>query len=406
MNYSSKMEKKLSNFSKSEVSEKSESFANTSSELSFSTSPEITKKKQLSSKLLENNNSRNPFSITLNSLAGSGNDINRRSSNKKQENYGEIKFSSLSGYPLIQYNLSLVLLYKLSPQDVIITFFYSFLEKDILFFSSNIEYLSFTINSYLNLNFPLNDETYYFYNACVSYENFISDNSPFVGSTFTSILGINSSYNPEYLKSLSKTKLKDHLAVDLDKGVIYQVDDPNNKDQNVKNKLFFDFLKKMCKKDKKESKDDKDKGIIFIREVKILYEKLDSYYKMYNENETNYNEINKRSQNRFISYDENGQNSIKMINRNIQEGFYRLVNYLCLYFYQNLSLKSKEEKEIEINRKNKGNVEAETINVIFHKDYNNEEKNYTKEEVYLLDELVETTKFDSFVYGFIQFYDA
>ena len=45
-------------------------------------------------------------------------------------------------------------------------------------------------------------------------------------------------------------------------------------------------------------------------------------------------------------------------NRNIQEGFYRLINHLCLYFYQNLSLKSDDDKEdlkkIIINRKNKG----------------------------------------------------
>ena len=135
-----------------------------------------------------------------------------------------IKFNVLPGYPLIQYNLSKVLLNKLSAQDVMIIFFYTFLEKDVLFFSKNLEYLSFTINSYLNLNFPLNDEKYYFFNACVSYENFINDNSPFVGATFTTILGINSEYNGDYL---NKTKLKEHLAVDLDKGVIYMNEDLN-----------------------------------------------------------------------------------------------------------------------------------------------------------------------------------
>ena len=46
-----------------------------------------------------------------------------------------------------------------------------------------------------------------------------------------------------------------------------------------------------------------------------------------------------------------------MKNRNIQEGFYRLINYMCLYFYQNLSLKSEDDKEdlnkIIINQKKK-----------------------------------------------------
>lgn len=319
-------------------------------------------------------------------------------------NLEDIKFPCLSGFPLIQYNLSKVLLHSLSPQDVIIIFLYSFLEKDILFFSTNLEYLSFTINSYLNLNYPLNDEKYYFFNACVSYKNFINDNSPFVGTTFTSILGINGTYSSDYL---SKAKLKDHLVVDLDNGVIYQIDDPNDKDKNARNKSFFDYIKKICKKELKD-----DKNILLVREIKILYDKLESY-KNNNSNETgNYTsskaliKISKKAN--FINYDDKGENSIKSKNRNLQEGFYRFINYMCLYFYQNLSLKSEDDKEnldnIIINRKNKG-LNADTMNIIFHKDYNNEENNYTKEEIYFLDELTETMKFESFVYGFIQSYN-
>ena len=340
-------------------------------------------------------------------------DIDNNDENKSKfvSQHDVIKFQFLSGYPLIQYNLSKILLHKLSPQDVIIIFFYSFLEKDILFFSKNIEYLSLTINSYLNLNFPLNDEKYYFFNACVSYENFINDNSPFVGAAFTTILGINSSYNVDYL---NKTKLKEHLAVDLDKGVIYMNEDPNDKEKNMKNKALFDYIKKICRKEIKD-----DKGIILAAEVKVLYEKLESY-KTENENQSLFSSTstkniirigNKNSgNNNFIDYDEKGQNSIKNKNRNIQEGFYRLINNICLYFYQNLSLKSDDDKEdldkIIINRKNKGlNTDADTMNIIFHKEYDNEDNNYTKEELYLLDELMDTMKFESFVYGFIQSYN-
>ena len=320
--------------------------------------------------------------------------------------YEDIKFQNLSGYPLIQYNLSYVLLSNLSPQDVLIIFFYSFLEKDILFFSKNLEFLSFTINSYLNLNFPLNDEKYYFFNACVSYENFINDNSPFVGATFTTILGINSEYNSDYLKDLNKTKLKDHLAVDLDNGVLYQVDDPNDKEKNLRNKVIFDYIKKICKKEIKD-----DKGVILIREIKILYDKLESYTKNNTSNtptlSSSTKKLVKMSKNSYIDYDEKGPTSIKIRNTNIQEGFYRLINYICLYFYQNLSLKSDHDKEdinkIIINRKKKG-IDPESMNIIFHKDYNLEDNNYTKEEICFLDELMETMKFESFVYGFIQSY--
>jgi len=376
-------------------------------EKSLSTSPDFLnsmKKRKLENKIF--NTPR--YALQFNSYIGLNDNINYNKTNKNSDNSNyEIKFQTLSGYPLIQYDLLKVLLHKLSPQDVIIIFFYSFLEKDILFFSNNLEYLSFTINSYLNLNFPLNDEKYYFYNACVSYDNFINDNSPFVGATFTSILGINSAYNSDYLKNLNKTKLKDHLAVDLDNGVIYQVDDPNNKDKNIRNKTIFDYIKKICKK---EIKDDK---VIIIREIKILYDilydKLESLKNNSNDSNQNFHNSTKfiyKSSIGFIDYDEN---KIKINNRNIQEGFYRLINYMCLYFYQNLSLKSEDDKEdlnkIIINQKKKDGLNPETMNIIFHKDYNIEENNYTKEEICLLDELIETMKFESFVYGFIQSYN-
>ena len=114
------------------------------------------------------------------------------------ESLQKIKFEFLTGYPLIQYNLAKVLLQTLSPIDIIDIFLYTFLEKDVLFFSKDLEYLSLTINSYLNLNFPLNDEKYYFINACVSFDNYINENSTFVGSAFTTIKGINDSYNQQY----------------------------------------------------------------------------------------------------------------------------------------------------------------------------------------------------------------
>ena len=378
-------------------------------EKTLSISPDLSMKKRM---LKFEDNSR--LTIGLNrpltfTKLDDDNNITNNTSNKifcSNSNYEDIKFQSLSGYPLIQYNLSKVLLHTLSPQDVIIIFFYSFLEKDILFFSKNLEYLSFTINSYLNLNFPLNDEKYYFVNACVSYDNFINDNSPFVGAAFTNILGINSSYNPDYLNYLNKTKLKDHLAVDLDNGNIYLIENPYDKEKNMRNKTIFDYIKKICRKEIRD-----DKGVILVREVKILFDKLE-LYKNNNENNSGMSFSSKNlyypphKTNNFIFYNDYGQNSIKNKNRNIQEGFYRLINYICLYFYQNLSLKSDDDKE-DLNKIiiNKKGINPETMNIIFHKDYNIEENNYVKEEIYFLDELMETMKFESFVYGFIQSYN-
>ena len=161
------------------------------------------------------------------------------------ELFPKLKFEMLPGYPLIQYNLAKVLLDIMSPIHIIEIFFYTFLEKNVIFFSKNLQYLSTTINSYLNLNFPLNDEKYYFINASVSLDNYMNNNSPFIGSAFTTIIGINSSYNPKYLKS--PNKIKDHLAVNLDKDEIYIVDDKDQKENSKKIKIYLIILKKYVK---------------------------------------------------------------------------------------------------------------------------------------------------------------
>ena len=77
------------------------------------------------------------------------------------------------------------------PEKVITIFLYTFLEKDVIFFSKDIEYLTLSLNAYLNLNFPLNDEKYYFIGAAISFEDFFYGNSEFGLKNYTSIIGIN-----------------------------------------------------------------------------------------------------------------------------------------------------------------------------------------------------------------------
>ena len=339
-----------------------------------------------------------------------------KNSNKKLINYNvdeiftKIKFELLKGYPLIQYNLAKVLFHTLSIEDIINIFFYSFLEKDIIFFSKNLEYLSLTINSYLNLNFPLNDEKYYFNNATVSYDNYINNNSTFVGSTFTTILGINDQYQPKYINS--SNKLKEHLVVDLDKGEIHKIEDKKNKDNSKKNKAIFNLIKKIC--NKKEPKSDKKKRTILYKEVYLLNKKLNEIYTLLNnENETenkNNEQFKLFKNGSFLDYDDDKDNFIKKTNINIQDAFYRLLNNLCLYFYQNLSIRTDDD---DLNKKNQAKTDKDMkkdkteMNVIFKDDYKDEEdeeKKYTKEELYFLEELRETMKYESFVYSFVQSY--
>ena len=308
----------------------------------------------------------------------------------------KIKFDYLTGYPVIQYNLAKVLLQTLTPIDIIDIFLYTFLEKDVLFFSKDIEFLSLTINSYLNLNFPLNDEKYYFINACVSYENYISGNSTFVGSTFTTIIGINDSYNQKY-QNESINKLKEHLAVDLDNGKVYKIEDKCDKEKNKNNKELFNFIKNICK-----NRENKNEQNILYREINILNKVLSDIYskmreKIVIEEENIYYKIYKIYS--YISYNKN----IKDINLKIQDSFYRFIINISLYFYQNLSIKT-EADDIKMKSNKKDKNKEEEMNVLFLDEYK-EDNIYSKEELYFIEELRETMKFQSFVFGFVQSYN-
>jgi hypothetical protein len=78
--------------------------------------------------------------------------IESKSNSKKNDfsNYVDITFPILSGYPLMQFNLLKVLFYKFSPQDIIEIFISTILEKDIIFFSGNLEHLNLLMYSFIN----------------------------------------------------------------------------------------------------------------------------------------------------------------------------------------------------------------------------------------------------------------
>lgn len=128
-----------------------------------------------------------------------------------KENY--YYFKQLSGYPLFQFDLNE--LFNILPIDVIIQiFFFTFLENDMIFFSENLEILNIVMYIFANLNYPLNDSTYFFHILSVSLDTFMGGTSPFVTKTFSSLFGINASYSS---KINTVSKKQEHFIVDLEK---------------------------------------------------------------------------------------------------------------------------------------------------------------------------------------------
>ena len=361
------------------------------------------------------NNPEHRKKITSKKLNIPINNLYIKEEKKDESNWQVIKFKCLSGYPLIQYNLSKVLLNNLTPEQVIVIFLYTFLEKDVIFFSKDIEYLTLTLNAYLNLNFPLNDEKYYFIGTAISFEDFSYGNSEFGLKNHTSIIGINDPYRPDYKNK--NLKIQDHLVIDLDKGEIHPGMDENNNNINEKNKKLVKFIKRASEGYEEE----KNKNNTFYQAIKKLSERLKKIYEnmldMYKKENNNgkyldydikdENKINNNNSRTSTSSD--NSTSINTKNREIQEAFYEFVHIVCLYFYENLSIKAQEDEQYKTKRTSKNSTDKNKescMNVIFNKDYESQsEYTYTEEELIFFDELTETMKFQSFVYGFLQSYN-
>ena len=298
----------------------------------------------------------------------------------------KIMFQYLSGYPLIQYNLSSVLFRTLTPDKIITIFLYTFLEKDVLFFSNNIENLTLTINAFINLNFPLNDEKYYFIGAAVSFMDFSYGNSEFGLKNYTSIIGINDKYRHDYKNK--NLKMKDHLVVDLDKGEIHQGVDENDNTVNENNQKLTKLIKKLY--DEKE--DSKHSGNILYQSIKKLGVRLKKIYEMTSDLNSKVNS-NKSFVNNKIS-------KLSEKCKEIQEVFYEFIYNVCFYFYDNLSIKMESGNNL-----GEKSDKADDNKIIFFNKESAFEKAVTEEEKIFLNELGETMKFQSFVYSFLQTYN-
>ena len=307
--------------------------------------------------------------------------------NSENDTY-KIEFKFLSGYPLIQYNLPKILFSNLTIEKIITIFLYMFLEKDVLFFSKDAEYLTLSLNAFLNLNFPLNDEKYYFLGAAISLKDFIEGNSEFGLKNYTSIIGINDSFRPDYRSK--NIKINDHLVVDLDKGEIIQGEEIKDKITNTdkNNKKLVNLIERMCKEN---YEDEKTKSITLYQAIKNISKKLKIIIEKYEQ----YAKIIPGD---YMDFYDKPPLNIYLMNREIQESFYEFVNNLCLYFYENLTIESNDDKS-------KNNKELKMSVIFDDENRANTKHEYNEDEKLFLEELKTTMKYQSFVFIFLQSYN-
>ena len=301
----------------------------------------------------------------------------------------KIKFKILSGYPLIQYNLAKVLFNTLSTEQIINVFLFTFLEANVLLFSKEIEYLTFTANAYMNLNYPHNNSHYFFNIGAISLEKFKIGGSILGGEiNSTSLISINNEFVEDYLGKASH--LKEHVIVDLDNNDILFAKFNENDNYEKINKLIGEIYE--------ENNDNNNiedtnlyKAIINLKRRLNIAKSKKSVYDYYVDPKKPENIDNKKG---FIYFnDEPYKDSIDELNKYIQEAFYECVINLSLYFYENVEIKEKNTKK---NQKEKKNY---FVDIEYNKDCLYEGL-YTDEELLVLRELTETMKFQ---YSFCQF---
>ena len=291
----------------------------------------------------------------------------------------KLKFKYLSGYPLIQYNLVKVLFNTLSIEDVISTFFFTFLESTVLFFSSNIEYLTLMVNAFLNFNYPFNDAEYFYNIGAISLESFKEGSSLFGVKNCSSMIAINNKFCSDYLGKLNSLGQETHIIVDLDNqnNDNFKIAKIGKREDEIYAQIV-ELIKNICAE---KNKDILEETILYqaiiklYKHLKDIYERGKAYLMM-----------------DFIEYnDDPYQGSIEQINKLIQEAFYECVINLSLYCYENVII--TEERELDRNNNNLMKVE-------FNQNYKNEHK-YTNEEIIILDELKNSMKFESSFCNFV-----
>ena len=271
----------------------------------------------------------------------------------------KIKFKSLTGYPLINYNLAKVLFHSLSISKIIKIYLIIFFEGDVLFFSKNIELLSLTLNCYQNLNYPFNDTLYFNNLVAISLKELKNINNIFsFNKPYPSMIAINNEFVKNYSSGL---ELPEHIVVDLDNGNIETkyIDDRYSKIFDIIDDIFTN---KNYNKNIKQT--------ILYQSIYNIKERLQIAY------DQDFIYLN----NKFIDVtDKPDKYNIEQLNKYIQESFYEFVIHLTLYCYDNITiLEEGDEKNINENEDNNKLIYAKFI--INKYKYKNEEELFILEK--------------------------
>lgn len=248
-----------------------------------------------------------------------------------------VKLRQLSGYPIIDLNLS-ELFSLLSPTLVVEIFLFSIFEPDMLFFSENLEILNVVMYIFSMLNYPCADSIFFWYIFSISKEEFANPSfSKIICDRFcSSLYGVNCTYD-ENVKTT--VKLSNYFIIDLDhQKVIYKTRYTSPKliegTKNGPTGYSYYVLEKFINKVFKEKNGIKGARFLdkFIKRLITDLERIISDY-----------EKKKPEKNKKIDFF-TMSNTIYKTNKLIQESFYDFYLNTLTMFYQDNRLTSYLDK--------------------------------------------------------------
>ena len=330
--------------------------------------------------------------------------------NRKEKGIPSIFFDQLSGYPLMDINLSFIL--NLIPPEIMIeVFIFSFLEHDIIFYSSRPEILNMVMYVFSTLNYPFNDSIYYWHLLSVSQESFMEGSSTFVGKTSSTMTGILAEYSSDFLTT---KKIREHFVLDIDNKNFFFLFQEET--EEVKNTMdLYNYIKN-CATDAEEGSTDIKKmdketrikhyfndGIQLYEVIKNLMEELQRRAKKVTS--IDYNSTHEKPTFLTLYGDESEIECVKS-NLRLQKAFFTFITQIMQNFVSILSI-------VEEGRNDRSYSESKIPTIIIDikkeeidKEEETKRKLAKKAGRIFKDKFRDSSKYSSFVINFCQYHDS
>ena len=265
------------------------------------------------------------------------NQLNSKNHSEKINGIPSIFFNQLSGYPIMDINLSFIF-NLLDPKTILKTFILTFLECDMIFVSSNPEILNTIIYIFANLNYPFNEQIYYWHVLSISENDFLNNfDSPFIGKSSSSLYGICHSNSKNFDFT---SRIKDYFLLNIDEKSLSMQNNPNDPNNDT-NQLLLDLdeyieecfpeidSKTVNSKDNSNIEMDNKNKINNFNDGINLYESIQNIASILNRRfrtVTNSNYIgDKKLLKFFSSYESESEMDVIKENLQIQKAFYNFI---------------------------------------------------------------------------------